>query len=85
MSRAKKTRLDAVYVIFDTVEKRLWSSKANTKIGWISTGAAKNAWNLGRDKWDEEGRRISNTFDTQTRYIVVCIHELLVQSLVEES
>lgn len=80
---AKKTRLDAVYVIFDTVNMALWSSSANTKIGWVSSGAAKNAWNLGKNKYDEEGNRIAYTFDHQTRYVIVRVSESDVQKIME--
>lgn len=65
--------VDTVWVIFDTELKRLWNSNGK-KIGWISSGAAKNAWNLGS----------KIKFGEQSRYVVVPIHELAVQSMVEE-
>lgn len=63
---------DSVYVIYDKEDDCLWHHKA--KIGWISSGAAKNAWNLGK----------KIKFDNQDRYVVVCVNELLVKSLIEE-
>ncbi len=41
---------NSVFVIYDTVDKCLWNSGA--KVGWIKSGAAKNAWNLANGSWN---------------------------------
>lgn len=76
-SKINTKRLDTIFVIYDTEDNELWYS--GTKIGWVSTGAAKNAWNLVNSSWSGK-----EYFDNQTRYVIVPIHELLVKSLVEE-
>ncbi|AKJ73528.1 hypothetical protein SP40_87 [Salmonella phage 40] len=55
---------NSVFVIYDTVDKFLWNSGA--KVGWIKSGAAKNAWNLVNSSWN--GKKY---FDNQTRYVIV--------------
>lgn len=72
-----KKQLDSLFVIYDTEDNKLWHS--GTKIAWISTGAAKNAWNLAHYSWSHK-----EYFDNQTRYVIVCINELIVKSLIEE-
>lgn len=80
--RSKK-RLDTVFLIFDTEDGILWSH--GPKAAWISTGAAKNAWNLcSKSYYDDKGDRIKPKFDDQTRYVIVEIHENFVRNLVEE-
>lgn len=73
-----------MYVIYDTDQHKLWNSNGS-KIGWCSTAAAKNAWNLcSRTFYDENDRPVKLKFDQQSRYVIVEISDLLVKSLVEE-
>ncbi|AFC21187.1 hypothetical protein [Enterobacter phage EC152] len=80
-----KKHLDSVFVIYDTQEGKLWNSNG-TKIGWVTTGAAKNAWNLcSKTVYDPNNgdRPVKVKFDEQTRYVIVQISELLVRYIFE--
>lgn len=73
-----------VFVIYDTVEKVLWNSNGK-KVGWISSGAAKNAWNLcSKVTYDEKDRRVKVKFDDQDRYVIFELSGGLVGKLLEE-
>ena len=69
---------DSVFVIYDTVDKRLWCSNGK-KIGWVSKGAAKNAWNLVHASWNKK-----EYFDDQNRYLLVEVSGEHVGKLLEE-
>lgn len=68
----------SVFVIYDTVDRCLWNHKA--KIGWISSGAAKNAWNLVHATWS--GKQY---FDDQQRYVVIELSGGHISKLFEEN
>lgn len=80
----KEKRLDKIFVIFDTQEQHLWNSN-RTKIGWISEGAAKNAWSMQqrRNIFSDDYEKI--LFDEQSRYVIVTITEEKILKLMKES
>lgn len=81
----RKKHLGSVFVIYDTQEEKLWNSNGS-KIGWVNSGAAKNAWNLcSTSGYDDNGWPLGKLkFDEQQRYIIVEISETIVKSLVKE-
>lgn len=80
--KSKKT-LDSVFVIYDTEDDQLWNSNG-TKIGWVSTGAAKNAWNLCSKTVYDHDLPVKFKFDEQKRYVIVELNKGLIKTLVKE-
>ncbi len=80
----KEKKIDKLFVIFDTEEQRLWNSNG-TKIGWVSEGAAKNAWSMQqrRNRFSDDYEKI--LFDEQSRYVIVTITEEKILKLMKES
>lgn len=60
----RQSKLEGLWVIYDTQEECF--IKFGTKAAWVSSVAAKNAWNCHNHDWD----RIA-AFNEQTRYVVL--------------
>lgn len=75
---------NSVYVVFDTEQMRLWSS--GPKIGWTSSGAAKNAWLLcSKRAYDDSGRPLGKIkFDNQSRYVIIEVSGEKIAKMLEE-
>lgn len=64
----RQDKLTELWVIYDTQENCF--IKFGAKAAWVSSGAAKNAWNCHNHSWCE-----NVTFNGQTRYIVVNVFD----------
>lgn len=72
------THIDAVYVIYDTEEKKFVTY--NSKGAWVKSGNAKNAFNChDLPRWQRNNNNITK-FDEQTRYKIVKLDVSLVET-----
>lgn len=69
--------LDAVYLVWDTELKQMWHNGTN-KIAWVSSGAAKNAWNLCHATWKDK-----KYFDSQNRYVIIIMNNNAIEWMVD--
>lgn len=66
-----------IYAIINTKTNETFQADSG-KIGWDSTGAAKNAWNLTNVRWEEEDRKMRRPkFNEQDVYVIVEIDPVL--------
>lgn len=65
----KQSKLEALWVIYDTQENCF--IKFGTKAAWVTSGAAKNAWNCHNYNWPDK----TVTFNEQSRYVVMNVFD----------
>ena len=68
VEKEKQEKLTELWVIYDKQEKCF--IKFGNKAAWVSSAAAKNAWNYHNHSWREKV-----TFNEQTRYIIVNVFD----------